>query len=481
MNPDFEAIVRQSSDLLCTHEPDGTYVFLSDAILPVTGYTAEELIGKNPYNFIHPEDALRVEEDSHAQVLDSEVPPPIEIRFRCKDDSYVWLEVHSRPVLSKDGEVTGIVTTSRVINDLIQARTGLEVALEKLESASDMAAVGYWELDLVEQQTHWSDQTYRIHELDPLETKDLSQALSYYPEEARQTLTDKLKEATENQSSFDVELPFVSEKGQKKWVRAYGKYQHSVGQNPKMIGVFQDITKKYIEQEYLVQMSETLKRQNKQFENLHQIVGHNLRGTIGNVPMLIDMMRQTDLNKEQEEVIEMMEQVLEAAKRNLDDLVDVIKVRAGLSENVEEVVFQDAFHKVQEMLVQKINEAKPTIVMNFEDAASIEYPRVYLENYLYNFLSNALKYRSPDRPLHVSITTGIEGGRTWMSFKDNGRGFSEREVKDVVFALDRRMHEDAADGKGLGMFMVKNQIESLGGEIEAKGVPGESAEFIIRF
>jgi PAS domain S-box-containing protein len=131
----YRLLASNSHDLVCLHEPDGTYRYVSPSVMPLLGYQPDELIGQNPYDFFHPSDKEWIAENPHRQTLEGKSIVNIEYRFRKKDGSYVWLETYTSPVM-KDGVVTSFQTSSRDVTERKLLEESLQLAKEKAERAS---------------------------------------------------------------------------------------------------------------------------------------------------------------------------------------------------------------------------------------------------------------------------------------------------------------------------------------------------------
>jgi signal transduction histidine kinase len=121
--------------------------------------------------------------------------------------------------------------------------------------------------------------------------------------------------------------------------------------------------------------------------------------------------------------------------------------------------------------------AKVTVYLEVD---KISYPKVYLESILYNLLSNALKYIAKDKIPEIIVSTYTQDNRTILSVKDNGIGLDMNKYGNKIFKLNQVFHK-GYDSKGIGLFITKTQVESLGGNIEVKSVLNEGSEFIVTF
>lgn len=126
---DSEALLRlvadNMRDLVCLHDPDGTYRFVSSSAYAVLGFSPEEMIGHTPYEFFHPDDQQRIRIQSHHQVLEGK-PQAVVYRMRTKSGSYIWLETLSQPIVDESGTVTQLQTSSRDVTERIEFLSRLE-------------------------------------------------------------------------------------------------------------------------------------------------------------------------------------------------------------------------------------------------------------------------------------------------------------------------------------------------------------------
>ncbi|NEO26164.1 MAG: EAL domain-containing protein, partial [Kamptonema sp. SIO4C4] len=123
-------VTENMSDLVCLHHPDGRYLYVTPSSETLLGYPPEELIGRDPYDFFHPEDRDRIRRESHNALLQGNSNPdnnqPITYRARRKNGDYIWLETLARGILDEQGKVIHIQTTSRYVSDRIKVEQQLK-------------------------------------------------------------------------------------------------------------------------------------------------------------------------------------------------------------------------------------------------------------------------------------------------------------------------------------------------------------------
>lgn len=138
----FRIVAENAPDIVCLHHPKGEYIYVSPSCKNILGYNPEELIGKNPYDLVYPQDIARIQNESHPQVL-SGLEATVTYRIRKSSGDYIWLETTNRPVVDSLGKVQQIISMSREITT--RRKTEDELAREYAISST---AVGIAMADL---------------------------------------------------------------------------------------------------------------------------------------------------------------------------------------------------------------------------------------------------------------------------------------------------------------------------------------------
>jgi PAS domain S-box-containing protein len=136
----FRLLTEHARELVCRHDADGTYRYVSPAITELTQWAPDDLLGRTPYEFFHPDDHARIAAEAHATALQGDlVTIGMQYRFRCKDGTYRWLETLTRPLLDESNTVIGLQTSSRDVTDRRQAEQML-MKTQKLDAIGHLAS-----------------------------------------------------------------------------------------------------------------------------------------------------------------------------------------------------------------------------------------------------------------------------------------------------------------------------------------------------
>lgn len=226
-------------------------------------------------------------------------------------------------------------------------------------------------------------------------------------------------------------------------------------------------------------MTNELLNRNKDLEQFTYVVSHNLRAPLANIIGISDLLTHTDTD---EGTSKTLMEGLTRSVRSLDtvikDLNEILQVKKEKTGKKLELV---NIKQVLEEIRLSINHLIVKEQVEFEcllQQTEFHTVRSYIYSIFYNLILNSIKYRLPDQSPYVMIQSYVTEQRICFIFKDNGKGIDLERFGPELFGLYKRFDQDI-DGKGLGLFMVKTQVEELGGTIDAKSEPGQGTTFSI--
>jgi signal transduction histidine kinase len=179
-------------------------------------------------------------------------------------------------------------------------------------------------------------------------------------------------------------------------------------------------------------------------------------------------------------MVENLREVAFQLNDTVETLTEVIKIRHQSNIASEKVSFTGILQKLKTMLQVQISNASAQISYNFEEADAIEYPKAYMESIMQNLLTNAIKYRHPERAPQIHFHTSLNNNSIVLTCSDNGLGMDLNKVGHKLFGLNRTFHRHP-DARGVGLFITKNQVEALGGSIEVESTPDIGSTFRVSF
>lgn len=441
----YKFLIERSPELICFHDPNGIFLYVSPSVTSMLGYQPEELIGKNPYDYFNPLDRERIFTNSHKPILEGRERERVEYQFLRKDGKYVWLQTITQPIFDDQGNVIALLATTREYleqNTILDTTNNKQVldeirlSEEKFFNAFYYSGIG---MALVSLEGKWLEVNsslldiigYSRDEILKLTFQDIT-----HPDDLTADL-NLLQETLENKrDSYRMEKRYFHKNGSIIWVLLMVSIVRDSQKNPLFfISQIQDITDRKNMLSALIEKNETLQalsnhlaERNSQLEEFNQIVSHNLRSPIGNIFTLTTMLCEK-YGTDKDQLFQSLETSVEDLMTTLNDIVEVIKIRKNRNVDKQTILFKDAFNKVQNLLSAQIQEMNVDIRTDFNASPEIFYSKVYLESILLNLLSNALKYSDPNKKPEISFVSFIEDKKIFLAVRDNGLGI---DLKNTV-------------------------------------------------
>ncbi len=306
-----------------------------------------------------------------------------------------------------------------------------------------------------------------------------------------ESMLDMIQKERRNEFKFNCETVFKGNKivydtsypvkdGSVKWYNT--RMFPVIDEHGKCIGICisaEDITERKNTELEKEKITFDLVQRNKDLEQFSYMVSHNLRAPVANILGFSKMVIENKYNEEKKKIF--IEQIYSSA-RILDEVIRdlnvILQVKTESHSKKDKVQFISIIENIKKTITHTIEKENAVIKTNFLQAEDIFGNRVYLYSIFLNLISNSIKYHQPGIPPIIEITTYKENNNLFIVFKDNGLGINLNKNRDKVFGLYKRFHADI-EGKGMGLFMVKTQVNILGGKISIESKVNQGSIFTI--
>jgi len=220
---------------------------------------------------------------------------------------------------------------------------------------------------------------------------------------------------------------------------------------------------------------------NQQLEQFAFISAHNLRAPVARILGLGHILEiEGDNPSETRTITDKMVFTARELDRVVRDLNTVLDIRRNSNSAIAPINLEEELRLIKINLEKEIQETTTTFVEDFSKGSILWAVKPYLDSILLNLISNAIKYRHPERNPVITIWSEEIDDQFVLTIEDNGLGMDMTICKDKLFTLYSRFHSHV-EGKGMGLYLVKTQVIAMGGKIDVQSNLDQGTVFRISF
>lgn len=494
----LQAIIDTSQDWIWAMDVSGLHTYSNPAVRSILGYEPEEIVGRDAFAMLHPDDRAHVEQLLPACIQRETGWRNVGLRWRHRDGRYRYLESSAVPVFDEQGNLCQFRGTDRDVTERKQAEEALEEAQALLMAAVEQSpsgiliadapgvrirlanpaafgirgetSVALTDIEVAQHQQHW--QTFRPDGVTPYPSEELPLS----------------RAVREGFVSRDVEVIIRSEQGEQRWVSANaGPVRDKQGQIRAGIVVFHDITdrkhaeaqirKLNIDLEHRVeQRTAQLAEANKALTEFAYVVSHDLKAPLRGVNQLAHWIREDHgdaLDGEGRHKLGLMMGRI----RRMHALIDGILAysRVGRTETEPGPVNLD---EVAREVVEVLHPPDHIHVTVEPSLPVVQADRTRMEQIFQNLIGNAIQYM--DKPEGRVTVRCEDHGSCWrIRVADNGPGIDAKYHEKVFGIFQTLTPRDQQEGTGIGLTLVKKIVELYGASVDLSSEPGQGATFTV--
>lgn len=282
-------------------------------------------------------------------------------------------------------------------------------------------------------------------------------------------------------SSYQIEKRYFHKTGSVIWtLLSVSMERHQDGSPLYYISQVVDITKQKALLWEMNTLSEIAKNQNEKLLNFAHIATHDIRSHIGNLGMITDFMEEEIEGIRQDENFRMLRESLSQLESTISNLNEVRRDDFCLHGNLKSKNLSAFVENAIYNTIAIARNEDCRIINEVDDEVYVMGVAVYLDSIILNFLTNAIKYRSRERKSFVRLRTEIQDNFVVLEIEDNGLGINLNIHQNDLFQFRKTFHK-LPDSKGVGLFITKNHIDSMGGHIEVESEVSVGSRFRIYF
>ena len=470
-NFSFEQFFWSSSDLMAVVDMDGNFVLVNTAFRHILGWEPEELVGQSYPNFIHPDDLAHLGDvfDPVDGVAPSVVE--LELRERCRDDSYRWMKWTVR----KDGDIYYAV--GRDITQRKETFNALAVSLDKsraiFDAAVDSIVVIDKDLNIVEASPS-NDSTFAF----PREETEGRMALDFVHPDDRDLILDALARGFANDEVMKVRFRGLHTHGGWVMIESRGRAIRDAEGNPTGAVIISRDISESVEAERALQLAkEEAEQANIAKSEFMSRMSHELRTPLNSVLGFAQILQ---MELESSEELEMIGYIVRSGGYLLElinEVLDISRVESGsIGVSLELVPVTALVGECIEMVSGEGAAAGVAITDECDIAPLVRADPQHLKQVLLNLLTNAIKFNRVGGT--VTLTCREVNGRVRLNVTDTGPGIAP-EMHGRLFAPFDRLDAESRgiEGTGLGLALSRGLMEAIGGSLGVDSAPGTGSTF----
>ncbi len=484
-NEKYDIVSKATSDTIWDWKIQEDTISWNKGIASIFGYTEDQVGNTSAWWFdkIHPEDSIKMSIKLYSFIEQKSEKWQDQYRFRCADNTYKYVLDRGFLLKDKEGRALRMIGAIQDITKQKQEEQNLKlletvvtqtkdaVVITKSDSESALFPNIIYVNDAFCAMTGHKSKKVLLKPFNPFNTDHLD--LNEY---------EKFSSALAEKRECQIETLTRKKNKEEYWVRfSMMPIYNNDKELSHWISIQKDVTEERKQEKEKEQLIRELTQNNKDLKQFSYITSHNLRAPLSNLIGLLNLIEDIPItDSELLEIISGFNKSTHLLNDTINDLVKIIVIKDQISIQKELVSITEVLEHVFNQLQFQIEQSKPILKLNFDSIETIYTNKAYLESILMNLLTNSIKYKSQSKRLKISISTKEVNNKTVLKFKDNGIGIDLERNSEHVFGLYQRFH-DYPDSKGLGLYLVKSQIESLGGNITIESEVNKGTQFTLTF
>lgn len=476
----FRKLYQHTPIMLNSLDSGGVIVHVNDFWLENLGYEINEVVGKNFTSFcIHTSESKK-QKLKNQLILDGIQDLPMQIRGKKGAVKDVLLS--SIKLKKEDGSFDNTLIVIKDVTKQKKTETLLLQTLKKLEeyklSLDKHSLVSISDRNgtlLYVNQKLCEISGYQKEELLGKDNRIFSS--NYHDKNFFKTLWTTIQSG----KVWQGEIRNQSKNGANYWVdTTIVPFKDESNAIYQYIAIYTDISNKKNNEIQLVELNNELQDQVDKLNEYNFITSHNLRAPLASILGLLDILNPED----DADTIRENKKFLSQAANNLDqiikDLNSIISSDRDKHKSFVPVNIASSLEKVKDSLSSHVQSTSTKLMIDVNPNLEIMGQPYYFNSIFQNLIENAIKYRNADRIPEVKVYTEEMNDMVKIVISDNGIGFDYEKNKKNLFRLYKRFHNNA-DGKGIGLHLVKKQVDAMHGQIDVDSTPGVGTSFELYF
>ncbi|MHA6246422.1 PAS domain-containing sensor histidine kinase [Pontibacter sp. CAU 1760] len=482
-NAKFEMLAESIPHVVWSADANGHVDYFNQQWYSYTRMTEEETLGFGWAPALHPDDREPTTSDWLASMATGEKYER-ELRLRnIFTEDYRWFLARAVPARNADGEIIKWFGTATYIHDQKMLREQVEKSEKQFRFLAESIPQIIWTTRPDGYTEYFNKRWHEYTGLHMEESQGDVWSTLLHPED-RERAVERFQYSLRTGEYYEIEYRIKNGyNGTYRWFLGQAMpMRNAEGEIVKWFGTCTDIEDHKRAEEQLVEKNLELERINQDLDSFVYTASHDLKLPIVNMAGIYqELIRVATFNDPDAPKMQaMFEKALRQIHTTIQDLSDVVKVQRIQADHMELVDLRTLTEDVQLGLQDLLQETNARLNLDFAEAPALPFTKSSLKSIIFNLISNALKYRAPDRAPEVSLRTQPKGDYIELTVKDNGLGIDMSKHQNKLFQMFKRFHNHV-NGSGLGLYIVNRLLTNHGGYINIESKLGEGTTFYLYF
>lgn len=484
----FKAMLTNISDVISIFDQDGNIKYSSPNITNLFGWQPQELVNKDGWFLIHPDDLRRVQDVYLMLTKNENAVKREEFRYKCKNGSYIHVQITGINLL-KDPIINGILVNYHDISERKRVEEDLKKSKDRVRRFTENSQDMIYRMSLLDgkyeyvspaaaaiygyEPEEWYNNPLLIEKIIPHNWK------TYFKNEHAKLMAGNL--------SPTFEHPIIHKSGKIKWIHQRNVLISDEQGNAITIeGIVTDITERKKNEQKIQKQNEELKELNATKDKFFSIIAHDLKSPfqamLGFSELLVKKFDKYNLSN-QKKFITIINEGLQKTFNLLENLLIWSRSQSGLINfKPEKVNLYLLSNETTELLYQSAENKKIKLINEIPKEINVNADKDILSTIIRNLTSNAIKFTAKGGVIKIMTLLKTDKNNPnyiEISVKDNGIGIST-EIQSKLFSIGENKSTQGTEnetGTGLGLILCKELVERHSGKIWVESKEGKGSEF----
>lgn len=348
------------------------------------------------------------------------------------------------------------------------------------EQVAKVAEAGGWSINFIEKKTWFDKQLQDILETPENYRPSLKHGLHFFDMEFHGLVIKTFQELADGQAEFDGIVKMVTYTNKAFWAHGIAKpILNSKGRVTGIKGILININEKKERELMLQKAIEVVEANNSRLFTFANYVSHNIKSHVNNLELTSQLVDTNKLPQDQKELFANYKEIAASLNRTVSRLKEVVSIQNKAADPLVSISLEEAFDRSKEELRPLIEREEAYLYSDFSETPVIKYNPEFLHNIFCTLIKNGIVNKSPDRKPEIKAYCLENKKKLSLIIEDNGKGYDLQGNTDKIFQMSSNETSNSDTSQNVGLFIVKNEVEALGGKIDVTSKPGYGTKFII--